>query len=91
MESNHVLLLFFEGKERELQSMSAKHDMMILMYVLTECLGKHWIFCSLGWETLKQLLKKSRFLLFCDHLTAQTSDSFKAAISNFGGLIWFGV
>ena len=40
MESNHVLLLFFEGKERELQSMSAKHDMMILMYVFTECLVK---------------------------------------------------
>ena len=42
---------------------------------------KHW----------NRLLKKSRFLLFCDHLTAQTSDSFKAAISNFGGLVWFGV
>ena len=35
--------------------------------------------------------KKSRFLLFCDHLTAQKSDNFKTSISNFGGLVWFGV
>ena len=58
MENNHVLLLFFEGKEKELQRMSAKHDMMILMYVFTEYLGKHWIFFSLGWESLRQVAKK---------------------------------
>ena len=40
-------------------------------------------------KTLKQVAEKEpRFVLFCDNLTAQTSDGFKMAVSYFGGIVW---
>ena len=43
-------------------------------------------------KTLKQVAEKeSRFVLFCDNLTAQTSDGFKIAVSYFGGIVWLAV
>ena len=39
-------------------------------------------------KILKQVAEKeSRFVLFCDNLTAETSDDFKTAASNLGGII----
>ena len=37
------------------------------------------------------LKKESRFALFCDNLTVQTSDNFKTAVSNLSSIVWFGV
>ena len=39
-------------------------------------------------KILKQVAEKeSRFVLFCDNLTAETSDDFKTVASNLGGII----
>ena len=49
---------------------------------------------SVAWvqKTLKQVAgKESKFVVFCDNLTAQTSDNFKTAVSNLRGIVWFGV
>lgn len=49
---------------------------------------------SVAWvkKTLKQVAgKEPRFVVFCDNLTAQTSDNFKTAVSNLRGIVWFGV
>ena len=37
------------------------------------------------------LKKESRFALFCDNLTVQTSGNFKTAVSNLSSIVWFGV
>ena len=42
-------------------------------------------------QSNKLLKKESRFALFCDNLTVQTSDNFKTAVSNLSSIVWFGV
>ena len=49
---------------------------------------------SFNWlnKTLKSAAeRKDRFVLFCDNLSAQLTDSFKDAASAIGGLVWYGV
>lgn len=35
--------------------------------------------------------KEERFALFCDNLTAQISESFKAEVASQSGVCWFGL
>ena len=49
---------------------------------------------SVKWaeRTLANSVKdKERFVLFCDNLSAQISTPFKEAVSNLGGVCWFGL
>ena len=49
---------------------------------------------SLSWaeKTLKPFVEnKGRFVLFCDNLSSQTHEDFKAKISSMGGVVWFGL
>ena len=49
---------------------------------------------SVNWvqKTLSATVKdEERFVLFCDNLTAQTSDSFKEEVSHTSGVCWFGL
>ena len=57
----------------------------------TKCSGRHWVFCILGWEKLKQVAEKESRFLLCDNLTSQTSDDFKTAVSNLGGIVCSGI
>ena len=73
--------------------MSLKHIIKMLMYI-----GKvmHGLTPSLVFNGQKKTLKpavsdnESEFVLFCDNLTAQTSNAFLSEIRAMNGIVWFG-
>ena len=45
-------------------------------------------------NTIKPFIEEEdlgRYVLFCDNLTAQTSDKFKEAVSDGEGVVWYGL
>ena len=49
---------------------------------------------SLNWlkRTLSPIVEnESRYVLFCDNLTAQLSDPFKNSVSSTSGIVWYGL
>ena len=46
--------------------------------------------CNWAKKTLKQKIPdNSKFVLFCDNLTAQCTDEFKEEVPNINGVVWY--
>lgn len=55
-----------------------------------------WADTKISKDWVKQSLSKvvedlDEYVLFCDNLVAQTSEEFKTAVRNTGGIVWFGI
>ena len=48
--------------------------------------------CNWAKKTLNQIIPdNSKFVLFCDNLTAQCTDEFKEEVLNINGVVWYGL
>ena len=87
------LFIFFSGQGKRIteDERQAWHDNVDVYF--QENAWADTVF-SVDWvnKTFKDVAEKeSRFVLFCDNLSAQTSDEFKDAVSKLGGIVWYGL
>ena len=87
------LAIIFRGKGTRWTK--RKLDIQMCMYIFRKMPGVDTsLACQWMEKTIKPCIEEenlARYTLFCDNLTAQTSDQFKETVSDGRGVVWYGL